>query len=346
MNNVSSSSSASTVALRHALRSCLEGVEPGAPIIVGCSGGPDSLALVAVAVWVAAHEGRAVISATIDHQLQSGSAEIARRAQAACISLGVDEAVVIPVEVDHGDGLEAGARAARLSALAELAESRGAAAVLLGHTRDDQAETVLLRLSRGAGARSLGAMRTCAGIWHRPFLDQPRAVVHEAAAEALAPLGLEPWSDPHNDSADFARVRIRALLADLTGDLGPGVVMGLIRSAELLRDDDDVLASWSAGEYGSRVIRHGDALDIEIASLTELPRAVRSRLIRLMYEEIAGVDPSSSALSFDHVRAIDALIVDWHGQGHVDLPGGIRASRAYERLTLLRGKSRHEPREQ
>lgn len=339
-------SSSHLVALRHDLRTCLAGVEEGAPIVVGCSGGPDSLALVAVAVWVGAHDGRRVISATVDHQLQDGSAEIAERARQACTALGVDEAVVITVDVDHGSGLEAGARAARLSALAALAEERGAGAVLLGHSRDDQAETVLLRLSRGAGARSLGAMRTCSGIWHRPFLAQPRSTVHAVATEVLAPLRIEAWNDPHNDSRDFARVRIRALLADLMDDLGPGVVMGLIRSAELLRDDDDVLGSWSEAEFASRVIRVDDGLGIEVAPLTELPRAVRSRLIRLMFEETAGVDASSSALTFDHVRAVDALIVDWHGQGHVDLPGGVRAAREYDRLTLLRGKSRHEPREQ
>lgn len=339
-------SSTHTVALRHDLRTCLSGVAEGAPIIVGCSGGPDSLALVSVAVWVGAHDGRRVISATVDHQLQDGSAEVAEHARQACTALGVDEAVVIAVDVNHEGGLEAGARAVRLSALAALAEERGAGAVLLGHSRDDQAETVLLRLSRGAGARSLGAMRTCSGIWHRPFLAQPRSTVHAVAAEALAPLRIEAWNDPHNYSPDFARVRIRALLADLTGDLGPGVVMGLIRSAELLRDDDDVLSSWSDAELSSRATRADDGLSIEIAPLTELPRAIRSRLIRLMFEETAGVESSSSALTFDHVRAIDALVVDWHGQEHVDLPGGVRAAREYDRLTLLRGKSRHKPREQ
>lgn len=339
-------SSPASVALRHDLRACLDGVDAGAPLLVGCSGGPDSLALVAVAVWVGTRDGRRVISATVDHQLQPDSAEIAERARQACLALGVDEAVVLPVDVDHSDGLEAGARVARLSALAALAADRGAAAVLLGHTRDDQAETVLLRLSRGAGARSLGAMRSCSGIWHRPFLDQPRSVVHEVVAESLNPLGIEPWSDPHNDSPDFARVRIRALLADLTADLGPGVIMGLIRSADLLRDDDDVLGSWSAAEFSSRTMPVDEGLSIDITPLTELPRAIRSRLVRLMFEEVSGVDASSSALTFDHVRSIDALIVDWHGQGHVDLPGGVRAEREYDRLTLLRGKSRHEPREQ
>ena len=339
-------SSLATVALRNDLSACLDGVAPNAPIIVGCSGGPDSLALVSVAVWVGAHQGRRVISATINHQLQEVAAEVAVQAQVASKALGVDEAIVIPVNVELGQGLEAGARAARLAALEQLAAEKQAGAVLLGHTLEDQAETVLLRLSRGAGARSLGAMRTCSGIWHRPFLAQSRSLVHEVAAEALSPLGLEPWSDPHNQSRDFARVRIRSLLAEITAELGPGVVMGLIRSAELLRDDDDVLSAWSEGDFAKKVNTQDGQASVAIADLTELPRAIRTRVIRLMFEDVAGVDAVSSALTFEQVRTIDSLIVNWHGQGAVDLPGGVQATREYERLTLLRGKSRHEHREQ
>lgn len=332
------------VALRHDLDVCIAGVEEGAPIVVGCSGGPDSLALVAVAVWVGAHQGRRVISATIDHQLQEGSAGIATSAREAARALGA-EAVVIAVDVDLAAGLEAGARAARLSSLAALAADRGAPAVLLGHSRDDQAETVLLRLSRGAGARSLGAMRTCSGLWHRPFLAQSRQVVHDVASEALGPLGITPWRDPHNDSTDFARVRIRTLLAEITTELGPGVSMGLVRSAELLRDDDDVLSSWSSAEVGAQVIADEAGVRIDIAHISELPRAIRSRIIRSMFERAAGVERSASGLTFDHVRTVDALIVDWHGQGLVDLPGGVRAVRDYDRLLLLRGTLHHQPRE-
>ena len=223
-------------------------------------------------------------------------------------------------------------------ALERAAAEAEAVAILLGHTREDQAETVLLRLARGSGARSLSAMSAHNGVWRRPFLDVPRAVVHEAAAEMLAPLGLSAWSDPHNTDRAYARVRVRALLEALAADLGPGVVLGLVRSAELLRDDADALDA-IADETFARIVTelaasqsaqvHG--LGAACDDLAALPAAIRTRVIRLA---ALGAGCPPDALGVDHVRRVEALATDWHGQGAVALPGGVVAERACGRLAL------------
>jgi tRNA(Ile)-lysidine synthase len=251
----------------------------------------------------------------------------------------------VRVEVGRGGGPEAAARTARYAALERAAREADAAAVLLGHTRDDQAETVLLRLARGSGARSLAGMSARSGLWRRPFLDLARTTVHEAAVQTLSPLGLAPWADPHNDDPDFARVRVRALLAGLGADLGPGVALGLSRSAGLLRDDADALDDIAAAEH-ARVVAaeaeaeavaddesHGEgrAESADCAALAAMPAAVRTRVIRLMC--LACGSPGD-ALGLDHVRRVDALVTDWRGQGEVALPGGVTAARAYGRLCL------------
>jgi tRNA(Ile)-lysidine synthase len=178
-------------------------------------------------------------------------------------------------------------------------------------------------------------MSVRSGLWRRPFLDLPRATVHEAAVQTLSPLGLAPWADPHNDDPDFARVRVRALLEGLGADLGPGVVLGLSRSAGLLRDDADALDAIAAAEHARLVAAEdGDEARVESAEcdvLAAMPAAVRSRVIRLMC--LACGSPGD-ALSLDHVRRVDALVTDWRGQGEVALPGGVTAARAYGRLCL------------
>ncbi len=249
----------------------------------------------------------------------------------ACRALGLPVEVV-RVEVGRDGGPEAAARTARYAALESAAVASGAAAVLLGHTLEDQAETVLLRLARGSGARSLAAMAARTGLWRRPFLALPRASVHAAAQEVLAPLGRAAWADPHNVDPDFARVRVRALLAGLTADLGPGVVLGLARSADLLRDDADLLDDLAAAEH-ARVVALDEAggESAECVALAELPPAVRTRVLRLMC--LRSGSPAD-ALGVEHVRRVDALVTDWTGQGEVALPGGVTAARAYGRLSL------------
>ena len=301
-------------------------------MIVACSGGPDSLALAGAVAWCAPRAGRVVHAVIVDHGLQVDSANVAEAAAQACRALGIANARIVRVQVPTGaGGPEANARTARYAALDAAAADLGAAAVLLAHTREDQAETVLLGLARGSGARSLSGMRERNGRWVRPLLQLPRATVHEAAAELLAPTGLAPWRDPHNDDPAYARVRVRHWLDTLGDDLGPGVVAGLARSADLLRDDADALDALAEQAHMQvRADGAGGREELDIAALTDLPRAVRTRVLRAW---CIALGCPADALTRDHVLSVEALVTDWHGQGEVSLPGGVGVVRAYGRLT-------------
>lgn len=316
--------------MRRAVADALADLAPGTSVLVACSGGPDSLALVAATAWAAPRSGLRARAIVVDHGLQQGSAEVADEAATTCELLGVP-AEVVQVSVGTEGGPEAAAREARYAALADAAKRHDASVVLLGHTLEDQAETVLLRLGRGAGARSLAAMAPAAGLWRRPLLDLPRHVVRAAALDALQPLGRSAWSDPHNDDLAYARVRVRRLLPDLDAAVGGGAVLGLARSADLLRDDADALDAWAHREYEAEVVIDGDEISSDCAALSDLPAAVRTRVIRLM---ALACGAPGEALGIDHIRTVEALVISWHGQGPASLPGGVRASRVYGRLCL------------
>lgn len=318
------------MAVRRAVTTAVTDLDAGALILVACSGGPDSLALVAATAWAAPRLDLRVQAVVVDHGLQDGSDVVAQEARETCELLGVT-AEVVRVSVGRIGGPEAAARDARYSALTEGAERHGAAAVLLGHTLEDQAETVLLRLARGSGARSLAAMSRRNGLWRRPLLDLPREVVRAAAAEALEPLGRSAWSDPHNDDVSYARVRVRGVLPDVDAAVGGGAVLGLARSADLLRNDADALDGWAEKAYAAHVKDEAGEVSAECAELGALPAAVRTRVIRLM---ALSAGAPGEALGREQVRTVDALVVEWHGQGPASLPGGVRAARVYGRLCL------------
>lgn len=325
------------LAVRRAVRESLADLPADALVLVACSGGPDSLAL-ARAVAVERSRAGAIV---VDHGLQEGSAGVAEVAAVQCRGLGLEPVEVITVHLgvrgSGSGGPEAVAREARRGALTEAAARHGAVAVLLAHTRDDQAETVLLRLARGAGARSLSAMAPVTGLWRRPLLGLDRAIVHRALGD------LDAWSDPHNADPSFARVRVRSVaLPALTTALGPGVVAGLVRSADLLRDDADALERIADEEWSGCCISQteGVSCELDVDRLAGLPRAVRTRLLRR-----AALDTGapSSALTRDHILAVESLISDWHGQGPLDLPGPLRASRGCGRLRLYRSEPLGSP---
>lgn len=318
--------SADELELRTAVRRSLEGEPAVRRIITACSGGPDSLALAAVAAWLHDHGGPQVLAVIVDHQVQADSADVAERAADACGRVGL-AAEIRPVIVDGEGGFEAAARRARYGALRAAAADHDADAVLLGHTRDDQAETVLLRLLRGSGARSLAAMRPVDGLWRRPFLGTPRATVHRVAEDVAARLGVAVWHDPHNADPAFARVRVRGLLAGWSD--GATASHGLARSAALLADDAEALDSWAEAEMADCL----DGSDIVIDPLLRLPRALRTRILRRWVIE-AGAPAGD--LDFDHVRAIEALVSAWHGQGDVSVPGPLRVGRECGRLRVSR----------
>jgi tRNA(Ile)-lysidine synthase len=332
---------AALAAVRSAVRSACADLAPGALVLVACSGGPDSLALAAAAGWLAASPrgpGWRAGAVVVDHGLQPGSADAAARAASACTGLGLDPVEVVAVAVATGPGAggpEAAARSARYAALDAAAERHGAEAVLVGHTRDDQAEQVLLGLARGSGARSLAGMPARRGRHRRPLLGLPRATTSQACAAA----GLVPWSDPANADPSLARVRVRTrLLPALEADLGPGVAAALARTADQLREDADVLEPLAAqllltagGAAGGGA--GADRVDLDVAVLAAAPAALRRRALRA-----AALDAGSPAadLHRDHVLAVDALVTAWRGQGAQHLPGRVRAWRACGTLSLAR----------
>lgn len=321
------------VAARNAVEACLADVPEGSHVLVACSGGPDSLALAAVGHWVGQRRGISMGAVIVDHALQHDSHAVAAHAAGQCRELGLDPVIVMRVEVGTEGGPEMAARTARYAALEEVAASESASCVLLGHTRDDQAETVLLRLARGSGARSLSAMAPASGIYRRPFLDLPRRQVHALLGE----MSLTAWIDPHNSDDAYARVRVRRSLDAITDALGEGVVTGLARSAALLRDDADALDDWAMRVYAdaaSIVDAEDSGIDLEIASLECEPRAIRTRAIKMALTA-CGCDEAEAV----HILAVDALLSDWHGQGALDLPAGVNARRAYGRLEFRIGRS-------
>ena len=319
-------------AVRLAVRRVLDRLPQDKTVLAACSGGADSLALAGALAFEAPRAGRSAGGVTIDHGLQDGSDERADAVVRTMADLGLDPAGSIAVTVDGPGGPENAARDARYKALDEAAQRLGAVAVLLGHTQDDQAETVLLGLARGSGARSLSGMPsefTRQGVLYiRPLLDLDRATTRRACKA----MGLEPWDDPHNVDPSYARVRVRhQALPAREKALGPGVAEALARTARMLRDDADALDDLAARSYAEleEPGEDGYRVGLRVAGLEELPRAVRTRVLRMAAVK-AGSPPGT--LAAVHVDAVDRLVTAWHGQRHVDLPGGLRAVRRYGKL--------------
>jgi tRNA(Ile)-lysidine synthase len=312
------------VAIRSAVRPHLENCEAGDVVLVAVSGGADSLALASAVQKEASSLTIKAIAVTINHQLQEGSKVQAEKVKAQLLEIGYEEVIIRDVEVSMSEGLEAGARAARYLALDEIFEERKAKQIYLGHTRDDQAETVLLGLARGSGTRSLSGMAAKNKNYIRPMLSITRDETEKACQE----IGVTPWSDPHNQNTEFTRVRVRKnVLPVMEENLGPGIAASLARSAALFRDDADAL-----DEIAAREIEGLNLADLECSYLERLPRAVRSRILR---RAIYAAGAPGGAISADHLAGVEALVTAWHGQGEVSLPGGVKVARISGRLSLL-----------
>lgn len=319
-------------AIRRAVRGALAGLSPGDTVLAACSGGADSLALAAALAFEAPRAGLTAGGITIDHGLQQGSAARAGRVAAALRGLGLAPVLSVAATVTRAEdsagnypGPEAAARQARYAALDQAAAQPGAW-IMLGHTLDDQAETVLLGLARGSGARSLAGMAPVSGRYLRPLLGIRRA----DTAAACAAQSLQPWDDPHNADPAFTRVRVRQLMPGLEEALGPGVPAALARTAALLRADAEVLdtlAAAEAAQLGGPAA--ASAAGWPADALAALPAAIRHRLLRSA--ALAAGSPAG-ALSQRHIASLDELITGWHGQHGADLPGGVRCQRRYGRL--------------
>ncbi len=314
--------------VRNAVRSCLSDLAAGDLVLVACSGGADSLALAAAAAFVAPRLDLRVGGVTVDHGLQPGSAERAAGVAALLSKLGLDpvRGAAVTVASSPAAGPEAAARVARYGALDEAAISCGAAAILLGHTLDDQAETVLLGLARGSGGRSLAGIPARRGRYRRPLLSVRRATTSAACAE----LDLEPWLDPHNGDFRFARARVRhQALPALEAALGPGVAEALARTAGQQRADAECLDALAFAESEKLRGDGSDPAGLDVGWLLALPAAIRTRVLR---DAAIMAGCPHGALTAGHVGRIDALVTGWRGQRWVDLPGGVRARRQAGRV--------------
>ena len=320
-------------AVRLAVRRGLDDLRdaPGEPVLVACSGGADSLALLAATVFEARRPGWHVVGVTVDHGLQEGSGEHAAAVVAQMAALGVAETAAVTVRVESGgQGVEAAAREARYAALEELADRFGSRVVLLGHTLDDQAETVLLGLARGSGGRSIAGMRHGFGPFRRPLLGLTRADTEAACAAE----GVTFWDDPHNTDQRFTRARVRHVVMPLLeAELGPGVAAALARTADGLQEDLAALDAWAAAEHQDATTPDG----LLLPRLATLPDAVRRRVLRLA--AVAAGSPPGELFRV-HVLAVDELVTRWRGQVGVDLPGHLRAVREGDLLRLVRTGAR------
>lgn len=319
---------------RLAVRTSLAELPDGSVLLVALSGGADSLALAAATAFEATARGMQVLSVTVDHGLQDGSADAAAAAAAKAEALGI-RALVVPVVVASAGeaaaaGPEAAARDARYAALRRVALEHGAAAVLLGHTLDDQAETVLLGLARGSGAASLQGMAPVRedddGVrWVRPLLGVRRETTHGFCVAS----SLTTWDDPHNTQLRFARVRVRdRVLPVLEAELGPGVAEALARTAEQLREDAEAFDEM-IHETIEDIVEHAEAgISVSVAALAANPAALRNRIIRLVVGSEFG-----ASLTRSQTLEVARLVTDWSGQGPIDLPG-CSATRAGGRIVF------------
>lgn len=302
--------------IRLAVRTALAELPEGSTVVVALSGGADSLALAAATAFEGPKLGLRVGSLTVDHGLQDDSDVVAAGATRSAIALGLG-ALVVRVEVGDEGGPEAAARDARYRVLKDAATDAGAAAVLLGHTLDDQAETVLLGLARGSGAASLQGMAPVRedddGLrWIRPLLGVRR----ETTRAFCAASGLDVWDDPHNAESRFARVRVRErVLPVLESELGPGIAEALARTAEQLREDAEAFDEM-IHETIEDIVEHAEAgISVSVAALAANPAALRNRIIRLVVDSEFGV-----SLTRSQTLEVARLATDWSGQGPIDLP--------------------------
>jgi len=312
-----------TLLLTHVARA-LAG--PGAPcagqtVIAGLSGGPDSVAMLDALLVLAPARGFRVVAAHLDHGLRPGAKEDAAFCRELCARLGVSlregSADVAARARRDGGGVEEAAREERYAFLRGVKEEEEAAAIALAHTRDDQAETLLLRLLRGAGRRGLGAMRERSGDRWRPLLAVPRADV----LDHLRARALPSREDPTNADPSFLRNRVRAeLLPYLESRLNPSARETLARAAGLLAEEDDLLSELADALWTRVARRDAQAVLLEREALRSAPRPLARRALRRALADTGGLN----GVGHDHIEKLLALAGGASGR-RLPLPGGREA---------------------
>lgn len=315
--------------VRQALRSFLaQKAEAGDKVVLGVSGGADSLAMACAAAEIADELAMEFVPVIVDHQLQSGSGDVARRAVEQCQSLGLSASRIRTVDVvlGSGDGLEAAARDARYAALHAVAAEVGARGIAVAHTMEDQAETVLLRLARGSGSRAIAAMQPVTGEIWRPLLRLDRQTLRLA----LTHFGLEAYEDAHNTDPRFLRSRVRHELMPLLREvLGHDIEAGLAKTADLVGEDADALDASAANIYKYSVLDG----ELDCSGFGPIPAAITRRVVRLW---LLDQGASAAGLSRLHIEAVHRLGTDRSVSGPVKVVGGIEVSLVSGRLRALK----------
>lgn len=302
-------------------------------LLVACSGGPDSLALAAIAAHFARRSDVRVGAIIVDHGLQEDSAAVAAQTAQTLTDLGLHPVITEKVQVPAGNmGPEMAARTARYTAFTKAVEATGARAVLLGHTLDDQAETVLLGLSRGSGTRSLAGMppvRVEGGVTYlRPFLGLRRTDMLDICdAETLT-----PWTDPTNTDETLMRARIRhSVLPYLEEHLGGDVARSLARTASVAGPDAEYLDEQAQAAYEQALLPAGtavrgiereDAVLLDRAQVAALHPALRLRVLATACKTAGGENPG-----FERLQALDSFTAGYAVAGPVQMPGHVSAYR-------------------
>lgn len=299
--------------IRLAVRNCLtSNTKPGQKLLIAVSGGADSLALAAACEFEAKKLGVKIAAAVIDHTLQKDSDKVAAQTAKTLAALGFEEVVVKKVSVGKAGGPEAAARTARYTALETIRQKTKSNFVVLGHTSSDQAETVLLGLVRGSGSKSLSGMSEKTGFLLRPLLGIERATTEAFCKDS----GIKYWSDPQNQDKKFLRVMIRKhVLPFLEKQLGGSVAASLVRTSDQLREDNTYLESQADKSFKKYAKVSGSGISFDAKALEKLPPAILNRVIK------KALDGFGSESSRTHVLAVSELVLSWHGQKPLALPG-------------------------
>lgn len=303
---------------------------PGATVVAAVSGGPDSMCLLRSLYLLRRLLRIKVEVFHFDHRLRADSAADAAYVRRAASALGLPfHLAVADSRPGKGESVEDWARRARLWALARVLRDEGCTRAALGHTLDDQAETVLIALVRGGGLDALAAIRPTQGPYTRPLLEVTRAEV-EAFDRAL---GLRPRIDPTNADRRLLRNAIRAeALPALEAAVGRETRATLARAAANLREDADALQAQARSAFDELVEEEPGGFAIPAATLLSLPRAIGARVIRsALYA--AGMHPTA-----DHIDGVLDLAEGRPGRGR-DLPEGVRATRDRWYVRVSRGEA-------
>ncbi len=305
----------------------------GETVLVGVSGGPDSLALLHILSEVTPAYKLKLHVFHLNHMMRGQAAEddakfVGAVAKKLGISVTVLAADVLSYVAENDVSPENGARQVRHELLRQVADEIGAQVIALGHTADDQVETFLMRIIRGTGLDGLRSIPPVNGAVIRPLIEAARTDVEEYCAKN----GLRPRQDETNDEISIFRNRIRhELIPLLEIDYNPAICEEILREVETVDGDVSLLEELAEQSWTENVSYSQGTLNIDRAGFIKLPLALKRRVIRMAAEELDG---KPTALSFQNVSDIIEKIVMGKTGAALDLPGGISIRREYDTIVM------------